>query len=198
VQNLPLVSIEDYLAAEALAVSKHEYLRGVVYAMSGGTPEHARLASTLTMILGTALRGKPCAVFSSDLRVRIETTDLFTYPDLTVVCGGLLTSPKDKNSVTNPTLIVEVLSPTSESYDRGAKMDHYRCIPSLKEYVLVNHDREQIEVYRKNDAGRFEQFVFTEAETVSLASIEVVLPVRDVYFDALALPLPLQQSQPQG
>jgi Uma2 family endonuclease len=185
VQKAPRVSIEDYLSQEILAVEKHEYLRGAVYAISGGTPEHARIAANLIAIFSTALRGRPCAVFSSDLRIRVEQTDLFTYPDLTIVCGPLETSMRDKHSVTNPIVVVEVLSPSSESYDRGAKMDHYRCLPSLKEYVLANHDRAQIEVYRKNDAGRFEQFVFSANDTVTLTSVNVQFGVHDTYFDPL-------------
>jgi Uma2 family endonuclease len=186
VQNQPRVTVDEYLAAEASSQEKHEYLRGIVFAMSGGTPEHARITMNLGGILLNALRGRPCTVFNSNLRVRIETTDLFTYPDLTVVCGSLMTSTADKNAVTNPLVIVEVLSPSSEVYDRGAKMDHYRCLPSLKEYVLVNHAREQIEIYRKNQAGRFEQFVFSASTAVSLVSIDVQFDVRDVYVDPLA------------
>ena len=180
------LDVAAYLALEEGASTKHEYLRGVVHAMAGGTPEHGALSLSFAALLAAALRGRPCRLFSSDVRIRIDETDLFTYPDLSVVCGSLLTASVDRNAIVNPIVIVEILSPGTEAYDRGAKMDHYRRLASLREYVLVNHDRRQIEVFRRNEAGRFEQFVFGVGEAVELASLAVSVEVDAVYEDPLA------------
>ncbi|MEO5727806.1 MAG: Uma2 family endonuclease, partial [Byssovorax sp.] len=157
----PYVSYSEYLALEEKSLTKHEWLDGVIFdmeahGMAGGTPNHAGLAAAVTLLLGLQLRGKPCRVFSSDLKVRILATGLATYPDLTVVCSKLETDPQDANAVTNPTLLVEVLSDSSEAYDRGEKFAHYRRLPSLREYVLVSHLASRIEVWRRNESNRWE------------------------------------------
>jgi Uma2 family endonuclease len=114
----------EYLAAETVAEVRHEFLNGEVWAMAGGTPQHGALAVSMTLALGAALRGKPCRGFSSDVRVRIPDTGLSTYPDLSIVCGELETAPDDKDAITNPTVLVEVLSDSTEAYDRGARCIH--------------------------------------------------------------------------
>jgi Uma2 family endonuclease len=179
------VSYEEYLALEARSETKHEYVRGEVVAMAGGTPEHAALAMAMGIALGSALRGRPCRVYSSDLRVRVPETDLATYPDLAVVCGRLETAPDDADAATNPTLIVEVLSDRTESHDRGAKFAHYRRLPSLREYVLVSQSEPRIEVYRRNAEGRFELFESTAGQTFELASLGLALEVDTIYENPL-------------
>jgi Uma2 family endonuclease len=181
----PHTSYAEYRAAEERSETKHEYLRGEILAMTGGTPEHSRLAAALTAALGGALRGKPCAVFSSDLRIRVRETDLATYPDLAVVCGRLETSDDDRHGVTNPTVLVEVLSDSTEHYDRGAKFAHYRHLRSLREYVLVAQRERRIEVFRRNEHGRFELFEAGSGERVELASIGVTLDVDELYTSPL-------------
>ena len=180
------LDVAAYLALEEGSSTKREYLRGVVHAMAGGTPEHGALAVAFASLLASALRGRPCRLFSSDVRICVDETDLFTYPDFSVVCGTLITSAVDRNAITNPIVVVEILSPNTEAYDRGAKMDHYRRLASLREYVLVNHDRAQVEVFRRNEAGRFEQFVFGVGEAVDLASLGVSVDVATLYEDPLA------------
>ena len=128
-------SYAECLEAEEACALKHEYLRGEVYAMAGGAPKHAALSMSLGVELEVGLRGRPCQVYSSDLRVRIEATDLSSYPDLVVSCGVLETSERDANAAANPLLIVEVLSESTEGYERGEKFAHYRQIPRLREYV---------------------------------------------------------------
>lgn len=181
-----VLGIAEYLAFEEASKQRHEYLRGQVYAMAGGTPEHGALAAAVTIALGSALQGRPCRVFNSDVRVRVEVTDLFTYPDVFVVCGKLERSTRDADSVTNPVVVVEVLSPSTESYDRGAKAQHYLRIPALREYVLVNHAMPRVEVFRKNEAQRFEWFTFEEHEAVELDSLGVRIPVAEIYREPLA------------
>ncbi|MSP63049.1 MAG: Uma2 family endonuclease [Myxococcales bacterium] len=181
------MSCQEFVAFEAASDIKHEYLRGEVFAMAGGTPEHAALQASLGGELRQALRGRPCRVFSADLKVRVVETDLFTYPDLSVVCGKLERAPGDDNAIVNPTLLVEVLSDSSEAYDRGEKFAHYRRIPSLRDYVLVSQRAPRMEVFSRNGATR----QFTEAgpgEVIALPSLEIAISVDEVYRDPLADP----------
>jgi Uma2 family endonuclease len=177
----------EYIATEATAEVRHEYLRGEVFAMAGGSLEHAALASALARDVGIALQGKPCRAFSSDARVRIEATDMITYPDLSVVGGELRRSPQDERAILNPVVLFEVLSDSTEAYDRGAKASHYRHIPSLKEYVLIAQDEPRIEVQRRNAAGRWEIHEFGRGERASLESLGVTLSVDELYANPLAL-----------
>ena len=183
--SVETMTYAEYLALERGAEIKHEFVDGHVYAMSGGTPEHARLASALTFLLMRALEGRPCRVFSSDLRVRIEATRRTTYPDLTVVCGPVDTSPDDPDAVTNPTVLVEVISETSERTDRIEKWAHYRRIPSLAAYVLVSQDEPRIESYRRDGT----RWIFEEAgpgQELVIGGIELAVAVDALYAGALA------------
>jgi Uma2 family endonuclease len=179
------MSYAEYLAAEALAEVRHEYLNGEVWAMAGGTPEHSALAAAVILELGNALRGKRCRAFTSDVRVRISETGLTTYPDVSIVCGQLETAPEDKDAITNPIVLVEVLSDSTEAYDRGAKAAHYRRIPSLREYVLVSQNEPRIEVHRRTESGRWELLEARPGETIELASLGVRLDVAAVYANPL-------------
>jgi len=175
----------EYVASEVASPSKREFIRGQVYAMAGGTPEHGALAAAVIGEMREALRGKPCRVYSSDLRVRIPDTDLATYPDASVICGRLETAPDDSNAAINPKLLVEVLSESTEAYDRGSKAAHYRRIPSLQEYVLVAQDEQRIEVYRRNDEGGWVLYEARPGEKLELRSIGVSLDVSAVYENPL-------------
>jgi Uma2 family endonuclease len=177
------VSYSDYLALEAsMPDVRHEYLRGDVWAMAGGTPQHALYATNFLRIVGLALQGRPCAVYSSDLRVRIDATDRATYPDGIVICGPREVSAVDANAVVNPTLILEVTSDGTEADDRGEKFAHYRHLTSLQEYVIVSHRQRRIEVYRREvHAWALREY---RAETeVELDSLRVRVPVNGVYDD---------------
>jgi Uma2 family endonuclease len=175
----------EYIAAEAASDVRHELLDGEVHAMAGGTPEHAALAAAFLGELRVALRGRPCRIYSSDLRVRIRATGLTTYPDASVVCGSLETDADDPNAIVNPVVLVEVLSESTEAYDRGAKAAHYRRIPSLREYVLVAQDEPRIEVHRRTAHGRWELLEARQGEMIELASLGVALDVGAVYDDPL-------------
>jgi len=176
----------EYFAFEDQSVERHEFLNGEVFAMSGGTIEHAGLIAGVTHALMQAVRDRPCRVFSSDLRIRIRPTGLTTYPDVSLVCGKAEVDAEDPHAIVNPTVIVEVLSDSTEAYDRGEKAAHYRHLPSLREYVLVSQHRPRIEVYRKNDAGRWELYEYESGSRVELASVGCTLSVDDVYRDPLA------------
>ena len=179
------VSYAEYLEQEQASDIKHELLNGEIFAMAGGTPEHGRLSSKVTGALLAELRGRPCEVFSSDVRVRVLATGLATYPDVSVVCGHLERDPEDANTLINPIVLVEVLSDSSEAYDRGEKFAHYRRIPSLKEYVLVSQRVPRIEVFRRNEDGSWTLYEAEASASVKLPSIGCELSVDEVYANAL-------------
>jgi Uma2 family endonuclease len=175
---------DEYLAVEEVSNVKHEFLDGHIYAMAGGTPDHAALAASVIGYLFAQLQGSPCRVYDSDLRVRVPSTGLATYPDVTVVCGARETDPEDANTVVNPTVLVEVLSPRTHAYDRGEKFEHYRQIGSLMEYVLVSYGERQIEVVRRSPAGGWDHHVARAGGQAELASIGCELDVDVVYASA--------------
>lgn len=176
----------DYVLLEESSTVKHEYLGGLVWAMAGGSPAHARIAANVATLLATQLAGKRCAVYSSDLRVRVAATGLATYPDITVVCGHLELDPEDikQHTVINPSVVVEVLSPSTEEYDRGEKLLNYQQIPSLREVVLVAQDEPRVEVWRRGEGGWF--LVPTSDGPARLATLDCQLPLASVYADPLA------------
>jgi Uma2 family endonuclease len=183
----PRYSIDEYVRLEEYANLKHEYLDGQVWAMAGGTPEHARLASAVNAALVTQLRGKHCAVYSSDARVRVGATGLDTYPDVTVVCGKEERDPADPLALANPIVLVEITSESTEAYDRGDKFEHYKQIPSLQEFVLVSHRAPKIEVYRRGEGGVWSMGQESRAgSTVRLASIGCAFEVGEIYADPFA------------
>jgi Uma2 family endonuclease len=173
-------SFADYVGVEDDSSIKHEYLDGVVYAMASGSPEHAAVAANVIALLRVAVAGKRCRVFSSDLRVRVKPTGLATYPDASVICERVELDPEDAKGHTalNPTLLVEVLSPSTEDYDRGEKLAHYKRIGSLREVMLVAHDERCVEVWRRVE-GRWRHRSFAAGEHVELESLGVTLPVDE-------------------
>lgn len=162
-----LVTFAEYIAFEEKAETKHEYRNGEIVelggetresAMAGGTLEHARLQLRVAHALCAQLEGRPCEAFSSDARVRVLATGLATYPDLSVVCGNVERDPEHGETLTNPVLLVEVLSPSTEAYDRGDKFHEYKKIPSLREYVLVSSEERRIEVFRRQGDGSWRYY----------------------------------------
>lgn len=177
-------ALEEYLALEAASNTKHEFLDGQIYAMAGGTPEHSALTASFAATLHAQLRGGSCRVHSSDLRVRVSETGLVTYPDVTVVCGPWVRDPSDTNTVVNPTLVVEVLSRTTQAYDRGEKREHYMRIPTLQAIVLAAHDRPELEVWTRRDGDRWDRALYGAGEAVVLAAIGARVEVDAVYREA--------------
>lgn len=170
----------DYLAIEEVARVKHEFLDGEIYAMAGGTPEHAALAAAVIAVLAEQLRGGPCRVYSSDLRVRVLPTGLATYPDVTVICGPSERDPESATHVVNPRLVCEVLSDGTEEYDRGEKLEHYKQIPSLTEIVLVSHRTREVEVWSRSPS-RWAATTFRSTELALLPSLSCRLDVDAIY-----------------
>jgi Uma2 family endonuclease len=165
---------------EAGSPVKHEFWQGEVYAMAGGTPEHAALAGRLAALIGQSLRGGPCDLFASDPRVRIAASGLTTYPDLTVVCQPWERDPEDRNTVVNPRLVVEVLSDSTAAYDRGEKLAEYQRIASLEEVLLVAHDTRRLELWKRL-ATRWELVVAASGQRLPLSSAPVVIDVDELY-----------------
>lgn len=174
-------SYADYLAFEEASNVKHEFFAGEIYALAGGSPEHAALAVRVAVALVAAIGDRPCHVFSSDLRVRVLATGLATYPDVTVVCGPLERDPESRVTVTNPSLVAEVLSNSTEDYDRGEKLEQYKRIPSLRECLLVSHREPRIDLWRKRSTGGWERHTAGRGERLRLDSLECEIAVDDVY-----------------
>ncbi len=170
-----------YLEHESGSNVKHEFLEGEIYAMAGGSRQHAALAVAVSAVLYQQLRDKPCVVHSSDLKVRVLATGLATYPDVTVICGPPQEDPLSRHVVLNPTLVVEVTSPSTEEWDRGEKLDHYRQIPGLEACVLVSHREQKIEIWDRQGDG---EWVLREAgpgEVLALGTLGCTLDVDDIY-----------------
>jgi Uma2 family endonuclease len=174
----------EYLALEAASDTRHEYLNGEIFAMAGGTPEHGALSANVIGELYASLRGGSCVVYTSDVRVRVRATGLDTYPDVSVACGAER-DPEDTNAVVNPVVLVEVLSDSTEAYDRGEKFAHYRRIPSLRDYLLVSQHEARVEHYRRNDDDTWTLRDVRPPEVVHL-SIGCELSVVAVYGGSLA------------
>lgn len=175
---------EQYLALESKAEYKSEYINGHIFAMSGASREHILIAVNLAGELRSLLRERPCEVYNSDMRVKVHPTGMYTYPDVTVVCGEPRFDDKQTDTLVNPTVIIEVLSPSTESYDRGEKFAHYRRLGSLVDYVLVAQDKVQVEHYvRQSETGN--QWTLTEisdlGDTLHLASIDCNVALQDIY-----------------
>lgn len=175
------IDYDEYLAIERETDRRHEWLDGAVYAMAGGTLEHGALAAAVAGELRALTLGCGCQVFSSDAKVRVTATGLATYPDASVVCGRIERDPADRNAMTNPAVLVEVLSDGTEAYDRGDKFDHYRRIPSLRDYVLVSQHKPQIEVYSRDPGGRWVLSVAGAGGSVPLTAMNGALHVDRVY-----------------
>ncbi|AKT41730.1 Uma2 family endonuclease [Chondromyces crocatus] len=184
--RLLATTFAEYVAQERHRSTRHELVNGQVYAMAGGSPEHALIAMNIGAELRSALRGRGCKVFSSDVRIRVRATGLATYPDVSVVCGELARDPEDESTLVNPVLLVEVLSPSTEAYDRGEKFAHYRRLPSLREVVLVSQSRRRVELFRRNDDGSWTLYEADGSGALDLASVGCKLALDEVYLGVFA------------
>ena len=180
----PRYTVEEYLARERVAPHKSEYYRGQIFAMAGGTPRHNTTGGNIFARLRGLLRGTPCRPYNSDQRIRIPANGLSTYPDVSVVCGELQLDAQDRESIVNPRVIFEVLSKSTENYDRGKKFDLYRQLDSLREYILVAQDEPHVERFVRQEDGSWLLTVFKEMEAVlELPTLACVLPLSEIYED---------------
>ena len=178
-------TIEEYLAMEHVSTEKHEYYKGEIFAMSGGKMPHNKIISNLHYYLRDKLKGKSYQPYTSEVRVHIEKNSLFTYPDITVICGEEQTHNNDNISVLNPTILFEVLSPSTRSYDMGTKFSLYRDIPSLKGYIMVDSQSIYVSAYFLNSSGNWELSELHKIDDVlQIAPIEVILPLTEIYENA--------------
>jgi Uma2 family endonuclease len=175
------VTATAYFALDEASETRHELVEGEVYAMAGGSPNHARLSSRIGQIVGPQVRGRSCDTYSSDLRVAL-TYDTYAYPDHTVVCGPPELHPENRHTVVNPRVVFEVLSPETEDYDRGRKSTLYRRIPSLQSVVLIAQDKPEVETYERQPDGSWVWRIYSGAEqVVPLPSVDAKLPLTELY-----------------
>lgn len=178
-ENFPQITPEEYFAWEEQQLEKHEYIDGQVYAMSGGSVNHSRIAVRLTTLFSNHLENSSCETGNSDLRVNVIGTKNYIYPDASITCDD-----RDKTTtqyITYPCLIVEVLSPSTESYDRGGKFRMYRKNPVLQDYLLVSSTSIEMDLYHKNDAGEWLIINYQAGDTIELKSINLSFAIEQVY-----------------
>ncbi len=180
------LSYAEYLALEHSTGIKHEYQDGAAVAMAGGSIAHADLGGNVYAALAAALRGGPCRPCNSDQKIRVPGIDFVSYPDVAVFCGPRIPDALDRHALTNPTVLVEVLSPSTEGYDRGEKFRYYQNIPSLRQYVLVSTTAIAVDVFTRNPDDSWTLRGFGPGETMSLGSLGIQIPVDTIY-DAVEL-----------
>jgi Uma2 family endonuclease len=181
----PRYRLGEYLILEDMSNVRHEYLDGQIFAMAGGTPEHGGICANLIALLSNALAGRACRVFTSDVRVRVPATGLDTYPDASVVCGRPERDVEDSNALTNPLVLVEVTSPSTEVYDRGERLEHYKRIPSLQAVLIVAHAETRVDVWRRGSGEEWAVESVGPEGAVRLESLSCELPVTEIYRNPL-------------
>ncbi|MEM7063751.1 MAG: Uma2 family endonuclease [Cyanobacteria bacterium P01_B01_bin.77] len=178
-ENFPQLTSEEYFIWEEKQLDKHEYIDGQIYAMSGGSVNHGRIAIRFTAMFDSHLDNSGCIPGNSDIKVNIVGTNNYTYPDASVTCDE-----RDKdaaNYFTYPCLIVEVLSDSTEAYDRGGKFRMYRNNPMLQDYLLVSSTRVEMDLYHKKDTGEWIILNYQEGDVIELKSINLKFPIEQVY-----------------
>jgi len=172
----------EYLALEQASERKHEFVDGAIVAMAGARPAHNALASNISAALVTMTRGRGCLVLSSDQRVHVPATKLYTYPDVTVACGARAYDDQNPPSLLNPTLLVEVTSDTTEDFDRGKKFLHYQSISELRDYIIVSHTHRRIDHFKREGDGQWRLTTHTRSNApVDLPDYGGAITLADVY-----------------
>lgn len=183
---------DEYLALERQAEVRSEFLDGEMFAMAGGTLDHSLIAANLGAELRAHLRDRPCRVFNADLRIKVEATGLHTYPDLSVACGAAQLGSEARDVLLNPILLAEVLSPSSEAYDRGRKFEHYRLIPSLRDFLLVHQHQPRIECFsRQPDATWVLREAVGLTASLPIPSMDIEIRLAEVFARVEFAPTPL-------
>jgi Uma2 family endonuclease len=172
---------EEYLALERAADYKSEYVAGEIFAMAGASEDHNTIAGNIFRLLGNQFQGRPCLVYISDMRVQVAATGMYTYPDVVAVCGPREFADAHRDTLLNPAVIIEVLSPSTEAYDRGAKAAYYRRLPALAEYVLVAQDQMHVEHYVRQGAGWLLTEVGAPDDILRLPALDAALPLAAIY-----------------
>lgn len=176
------ISPEEYLAMERRASTKSDYYAGAIFAMAGASQAQSLIAINLAVLVASQLRNGPCKVYNSDLRVKISATGLYTYPDISVICGTPRFDDKNKDTLLNPAVLFEILSKSTESYDRGDKFQHYRTLDSLTDYVLVSQDKPLLEHFARQPEDKWLLSTYSGLDAVAtITSIACDLAMADVY-----------------
>jgi Uma2 family endonuclease len=180
--NKAKFTVEEYLALEKDSIEKHEYFQGDIFARVGAGPRHNVICSNLFGELAQHLKGKPCKPYGSDQRIHVAENTLFTYPDISIICGDIVPSEFDEDSATLPIVLFEILSKSTKNYDRGEKFKLYRDIPSLQEYILIDSLSINIEAFRVNKQGHWELEEYRSIEdSLSIPVLNLHLPLREIY-----------------
>jgi Uma2 family endonuclease len=178
-EQIPRISFEEFLRLEELNATKHEWLNGIVYMMAGGTFEHGRLVDNLLVLLRQRLEGRRCRPYSGNFLVRTPS-GLGAYPDIMIFCGEIQGDPADpKRAAINPSIVVEILSDSTEEYDRGEKFENYKTIPSLDAYVLVHQNERKVELFSRQDG--WTSRAAGSGGAVDLPTVGVRLAVDEIY-----------------
>ena len=177
----PYFTADEYLAFEQESGEKHEYIHGEIYAMAGGTAAHATISLNMATVLKRHLRGSPCQCFMSDMKLRVEASDAFFYPDVFVSCG--VEQRNKQQAKTDAVLVIEVLSPSTAGYDRGAKFAHYRLLPDLHEYLVIDPETASADLYRKEENGTWTFHPYREDACIQLSSVHLEMRLRDDVFE---------------
>jgi Uma2 family endonuclease len=182
--ELKFISQSDYLQTERLALDKHEYFRGEVFAMSGASIAHNRITKNCIVDLANKLKGKTCEPFGSDLRIHIPKNTLYTYPDISIICGEIETTDDKFDTVTNPTVIIEILSASTRNYDKGEKFTLYREIDSLQEYILIDSERIMVEKFIRNADNSWQLTEYKSREqSFKITTVAIEMTLETVYQD---------------
>ena len=173
---------EEYLQMEHVPGEKYEYYKGEIFAMSGASPRHNVISMNLIILLGNMLKGKPCQPYGSDMRIHIPQNTLYTYPDISIICGDIITADEDENSATAPKIIIEILSASTKTYDRGDKFKLYRDIPTLREYIMVDSESIFVESFSINLQNLWELQEYKQiTDLLNIKSIEAKIPLSEIY-----------------
>ena len=176
------ITLAEYNDRDRASLIKSEYYRGEMFAMAGGSPEHSLVATNFTREAGIQLKGKPCVTYNSDLRIKVPTTGLFTYPDASIVWGPPEMDTEVGGTVLNPSVIVEVLSESTEKYDRGKKSSHYRRLESLRELILISPTEALVEMYTRSVDQTWSFIEYREiTDTLVIQSVGVAIPLSEIY-----------------
>lgn len=175
------VSPEEYLLRERQAEYRHEYVAGQIVAMSGASRRHNLISFNMAREVSSRLKGRPCEGYAADMRIRLEGASFYTYPDIVAICGEPRFEDSGLDTLLNPTVLVEILSPTTAAYDRGEKFAYYRQIASLQEYVLISQDHIRVELYTRQGDLWLYRALETPDETLHLDSIDCHIPLTEIY-----------------
>ena len=188
----------EYLEIERAAEFRSEFYQGEMFAMAGASPQHSLISANVIGEFRHRLKGSQCRAHTPDLRIKIEATGLCTYPDVSVICGSLQFAEGTKDTVVNPTVLVEVLSESTEAYDRGRKFEHYRQIPSLREYLLIRQTEPRVEQFIRQAEGRWLLNETTGMDkSLDLPSLGITVPLAEIFAEVDFAPAPIRPPTPR-